>query len=346
MTPAILGLATGVPLNRHTQTEIYDRWLSPFINSRRAKAIFDAAEIESRYSVLATADFLADEPDTAARNALYLRAARPLGMQVIRQALQNAGLTPADIDHFLVISCTGLDTPGLDVLLAADMEMRSSLRRSGLIGLGCHAGLTGLDRAMLEISARPHNRILLLSLEFSTLHFQHGSNLDDMVAGAIFGDGAAAAVIGAGRSEQFHMLSSATFSDYSKQDLMGFHLSDKGFKIRLSTRVAKVLRSITAPLVTNFLQEAGLSMSDIKFWGIHPGGAKIVAYIGQVLHLNSADLRFSRDVLRQYGNMSSATIFFVLDEIIRRGRPQPGDYALLLAFGPGLTIELCLMQWQ
>ncbi len=345
-TAAILSLATGVPPHRHTQTEMHNRWLLPFINSPRARAIFEAAEIDTRYSALVTSDFLADNPGTQARNSLYLQAARPLAAQVITEALHQAGLQAAAIDHFIVVSCTGLDTPGLDVRLAADLGMRSSLRRSGLIGMGCHAGLTGLDRAMLEIAAHPNHTILLLTVEFGTIHFQPGSAIEDMVAGAIFGDGAAAAIIGAGGPGRLHLLRSATHTDYTLQEMMGFHLSDRGFQIHLSTKVAKSLRGLVGNLVADFLQQAGLDINAIKFWAIHPGGAKIIEYIGQALNLAEADLRHSRAVLRQYGNMSSASIFFVLDEINRRGQPAPGDLAMLLTFGPGLTIELNLAQWQ
>jgi predicted naringenin-chalcone synthase len=126
---------------------------------------------------------------------------------------------------------------------------------------------------------------------------------------------------------------------------MGFHLSDKGFQIRLATRVPKVLKAVVPDLVTNLLDRAGLETGDIRFWGIHPGGAKIVDYLEEALELEPDDLRYSRQVLREYGNMSSVTIFFVLDEIMRQGQPRPGDYALLQGFGPGLTIELCLLQW-
>src|SRR5262245_39611609 len=135
--PAILGLATGVPQYRHTQMDIHDRWTAGYIKSERAKAIFRAAEIDTRHSVLENAAFLADQPGTAARNAFYLQAARPLARETILQALAQAGLSPADIDHFVVVSCTGFDTPGLDVILAADLEMRPTLRRSALIGMGC-----------------------------------------------------------------------------------------------------------------------------------------------------------------------------------------------------------------
>ncbi len=345
--PTILGLATGVPQSCHRQMDIHDHWLQPYIHSQRARAIFAAAEIDTRHSVLPDSGFLADDPGTKVRNDVYLQAARPLAAEVIRQALFQAGKQPAEIDHFLVVSCTGFDCPGLDVLLAGDLGMRPETRRSALIGMGCHAGLTALDRAYLELAARPGHHALVLAVEFGTLHFQHGNALEDMVAGALFGDGLAAAVCGpapAGNGRP-HLAATKTYSDYSAQELMAFRISDKGYQIHLATRVPRVLRAVVPGVVDDFLAEAGLARADIRFWGIHPGGAKIVDYLEEGLALAPEAPRFSRQVLRRYGNMSSATIFFVLDEIIRQGQPQAGDRALLLSFGPGLTIELCLLAW-
>ncbi|MCB0195769.1 MAG: type III polyketide synthase [Anaerolineae bacterium] len=345
--PAILSIATGVPDYQHEQMKLHDHWLEPYINSRRARAIFSAAQIDTRYSVLPTVDFLADQPSTQARNAIYMKTARILGTRVIEKALSQADLTPQDIDHFIVISCTGFDTPGLDVILAHDLGMRSDLRRSALIGMGCQAGLTGLDRALLELTARPTSHALLLAVEFGTLHFQHGSSLENIIADAIFGDGLAAVVVGPGRAAcSPRLIDTMTFSDYGLQALMGFHLSDMGYQIHLSTRVSKVLRDIVPEHVDAFLAHSGLSRSDIAFWGLHPGGAKIIDYVGEALGLADEALHYPRRVLRQYGNMSSATIFFVLADIIYHGQPQPGDFALLLAFGPGMTVELCLVQWE
>lgn len=344
---ALLGLATATPAYQHAQMELYDRWLAPYLNSQRARAIFAAAQIETRYSVLATSDFLANEPGTKARNDAYMQAARPLALETIKRALAQAGLGPSDINHFIVISCTGFDTPGLDVILAAELGLHPQVRRSALVGMGCHAGLTGLDRASLEIAARPASNVLLLALEFGTLHFQHGGTLANMVASAIFSDGLAAAIIGPGLpgGNRPRLLHTMTYSDYNLQELMGFHISDTGYQIHLSARVPTVLQAMLPPVIEEFLQQAGLTIATIKFWGIHPGGAKIIDYIAQALELPAAALVFSRQVLRRYGNMSSAAIFFVLEAIIQQGRPQAGDYALLLSFGPGLTIELCLVKW-
>lgn len=345
--PSLLSLATGLPENKHDQLAIHDRWLLPYIKSHRARAIFAAAEIETRYSVLANADFLAAEPTTQQRNDFFMRAARPLAHNVILEALAKAKLAPTQLDHFMVVSCTGFDNPGLDVLLAGDLAMRADVRRTAIIGMGCHAGLTGLDRARAEVLARAGGYVLLLTVEIGTLHFQHGHSLENMIAGALFGDGLAAAIIGptTTASKQPQLVDTLTYSDYTQQDLLGFHLSDKGYQIRLATRVPKVLQRLTPDLVDNFLAKVNLCRPDIRFWGVHPGGAKILDYVATALALPPMALDYSRTVLRRYGNMSSATIFFVLDEIMSQGQPQPGDFALLLAFGPGLTIELCLVQW-
>jgi len=343
--PVILSIATTNPPNKHHQMTIHDEWLQPYIHSQRARAIFTAAEIETRHTVLPDINFLAGEPGTKARNDVYMQTARPLAADAIRQALAEAGLTPTDVDHFIVISCTGFDDPGLDVLLAKDLGMRPDLRRSALIGMGCQAGLTGLDRALLELSARPQSYVVVLTVEFGSLHFQHGKKLDNMVASALFGDGLAAAVIGPGTSDGPQIIDTMTYSDYDAHDFLGFRVSDKGYEIRLNTKVPQKLRIIVPDVVERFLGRNSLQRDDIRFWGIHPGGAKIIDYLEEGLGLSPEDLRYSREVLKQYGNMSSVTIFFVLNKIMQDGQPQPGDVALLQAFGPGLTVELCLLQW-
>jgi alkylresorcinol/alkylpyrone synthase len=168
-----------------------------------------------------------------------------------------------------------------------------------------------------------------------------------MVAGAIFGDGLAAAIVGPAAPGQNgpRLLDTLTYTDAATQAMMAFNVSDKGFQIRLSARVPEVLKTVVPGLVTEFLAGHSLQKDDIRFWAIHPGGAKIVDYLQEGLGLPAEAVHFSRQVLRRYGNMSSATIFFVLNEIMQHGRPQPGDYGLLQAFGPGLTVELCLVRW-
>ncbi|MDM8532068.1 type III polyketide synthase [Anaerolineales bacterium HSG25] len=355
-TSRLTALATQLPPHQHEQMALHDCWLAPFINSHRARAIFAASEIETRYSVFADATFLTDEPSAKKRNDLYLALARPLAVQLTTRLLKQANLAPTDIDHIILVSCTGFDTPGLEMALAAELGMKPTLRRSALIGMGCHAGLTAFDRAMLELSARPDSRVLVLAVELCMIHFQHGGKLDNMIASAIFADGLGGAIIerrdpaslSEGKSPHVRypkLLETMSYNFYQTPNFMGVHLSDTGFQISLSTKVAKLLRREIRGIIDLFLEQIQLSQTDIRFWGIHPGGARIIDYVGEALGLTESELQYARTVLRQYGNMSSATIFFVLDEIVNHGQPHVGDYGLLMTFGPGLTVECCLVQW-
>ncbi len=141
------------------------------------------------------------------------------------------------------------------------------------------------------------------------------------------------------------LLDAATFCDYKTFDHMAFHLTDHGFRMRLSAYVPDVLAANVGDSVARLLSPHRLAVPAVRFWGVHPGSGKILDYIQERLGLAPAQLDYSREVLREYGNMSSATIFFVLDEIIRCGNPRPGDYGVLMAFGPGLTLEMALVQW-
>jgi predicted naringenin-chalcone synthase len=344
-TPAILGLATVVPPNRHSQWEIYERLVVPRIGSiRLVQAAFMGAEIDYRHSVLADEHFYAQAQSTEARNQVYMQHARPLGAEAIRRCLADAGLTAEDVDDLIIVSCTGLDTPGLDLLLAAELGMRDNLRRTSILAMGCYAGLTGLIRAADAVRARPGTRALVLCVELCTLHFREDLDLDNLISIALFADGVAAALVGDALGGP-RLLGHYTFSDYQTLDHMAWHLTDRGFRMKLSAQVPDVLRAQTGPVLEQLLGPAGLRRGDIRFWGIHPGGSRILDYLQAELGLDADALRFSRQVLREYGNMSSATVLFVLEEIRRQGSPQPGDYGVLMAFGPGLTLETWLVQW-
>ncbi len=346
--PVILSIATQNPPHHHQQMHLHDRWLHSLIRSHRARAIFAAAEIDTRCSIFADDDFLSNQPTTRTRNALFLEVTPPLAEQAIRTALEQADLSPTAIDHFIFVTCTGIDTPGVEVGLAAALGMRPTMRRSALVGMGCQAGLTAVDRAMLELTARPTGHVLIVAAELCTPQFQEGASLENMIAAAIFGDGIAAAIIGVRaptEAIQPRIIDTMSYHDYGSQGLMGVHLSDTGFQIELSSKVPKRLKPIIPQVVGDFLRQVNLPQTAIRFWGIHPGGAQIINTVGDTLGLTETDLRFARQVLRRYGNMSSATIFFVLQAIIEQGDPQSGDYALLLTFGPGLTVELGLLQF-
>lgn len=344
-TPAILGLSTAVPPNRHAQLDIYEQFVVPRMgHNRLVQAAFVGAEIDYRHSVFADGHFYDQEQSTEARNNAYMQYARPLGRDAICRCLEDAGLAAQDVDDLIVISCTGLDTPGLDLLLAGDLGMRPDLRRASILGMGCYAAFPGLIRAADAVRARPGSHALVLCLELCTLHFQDDQTIDNLMSIALFSDGAAAVLVGDAPGAP-RLLAHRTFSDYQTLDHMAFHLTDHGFQMRLSAYVPDVLRAQVSQFLDQILRPNGLQRQDIRFWGIHPGGSRILDYLQAALDLDADDLRFSREVLRQYGNMSSPTVLFVLEEIRRRGAPQPGDYGVLMAFGPGLTMETCLLQW-
>ena len=368
MPPAILSLATGVPGRRYDQAELFIFLKTLFKRTRHARFIFNQAGIDQRH--MAVDPTFYDQPrGTEARNQCYMDLAVPLGEEVIQRCLKAAGVGPEAVDDFFVASCTGLDIPGLDLRLAGRLRMRSDLRRTCVLGMGCYAAFPALQRAREAVTATPGRLALVLAIELCSLHLQTDDSIENMVVSALFADGAAAALVGhpdtlraaqatrpastapAAAHGGFawaggpRLVDSATFCDYQTFDHMAFHVTDHGFQMRLSAYVPDVLAANVAAFVDPLLARRGLTRDQVRFWGIHPGGSKILDYLQRQLALSDLQMEPSRAVLRGYGNMSSPTILFVLDQIHRVGQPAPGDYGLLLAFGPGLTMESALVQW-
>jgi predicted naringenin-chalcone synthase len=341
----MLGLATTVPDHRYEQMELYEELMADVLQNRRAPAIFRAAEIETRYSVIPNPQWLAPNPSAQERNDLYMTTAPELAGKAIEAALQRTGLGIDDIDDFIVVSCTGLDTPGLDVVVADQMGMSPFVRRTAIVGMGCHGLMPGLHRAITAVKAEPDTKVLLLTLELCTLHLQHDSGIRNILGAALFGDGASAVVVGQSQNGAPRLLDSLSYSDYQTLEEMAFRPGNHGYRIQLSAQIPKILRLKIPGLVEKFLHRNQLQLPDIRHWIVHPGGMKILEYIEQCLELDPDELRHARAILREYGNMSSATLLFVLERHLQESPPQPGEYGLILGFGPGLTIEMALMQW-
>lgn len=342
--PSILGLATAVPEHKYAQMDLYDQLMSDIFNSHRAPAIFRATDIDTRYSVIGDPQWLAPNPSAGERNSVYMQEAPKLGANAVQRALNQAGLHADEIDEFIVVSCTGVDCPGLDVHIAADMKMSPHLRRSAIVGMGCHALLPALNNAMAAVQMRPQSKVLVLTLELCTLHLQHTKSLQNIIASALFADGASAAVIGHSDKHP-RLLDHMVYTDYSRPEEIAFHPGDTGYHISLSTKVPKILRELLPPVLGKFLKQNKLNLNAIDHWLVHPGGTRILDYVEESLDLSADKLQHSRSVLRNYGNMSSATLLFVLEETLRQENPQPGQYGLLIGFGAGLSLEFVLVQW-
>jgi len=344
--PAILSLATGLPAQRYTQAEIFEYLQPLFTRARHARSIFNHSGIAYR-SMVVDREYYTTERRTENRNERYLAEALPLGEATLRRCLEAAGCGPEAVDDFFVVSCTGFDIPGLDLRLAGQLGMRSDLRRTCVLGMGCYGAFPALLRAREAVAARPGRRALVLALELCSLHMQMDDSLENMIVSALFADGAAAALIGEANGSRLgpRLIDSETHCDYRTFDHMAFHITDHGFRMQLSAYVPELLAAKIEDFVDGLLRRNHIGRGDVRFWGVHPGGSKILDHLQSRLGLTDAHLDFSRSILRDYGNMSSPTILFVLDEIQRRGEPQPGDYGLLLAFGPGLTMESALVRW-
>ena len=348
--PSILALSTGVPRIRYSQQDILDRFLGYLgENGRRSRAIgaiFTRAGVDYRYTVV-DETFYAQEQSTEARNDRYMAEAVPLGESLLRRGLDAAGVRPEDVDDFIVVSCTGFSIPGLDLHLAGRLGMRPDLRRTCVLGMGCYGAFPGLLRATEAVTARPGRLALVMSLELCSLHLQRNTSAESVVSSALFSDGAAMALVGMddGGHRGPRVVGMATHCDYQTLDHMSFSLTDQGFRMYLSSYVPELLAAQAEQFVDSLLAQHDLVRDEVRFWGIHPGSTKIVDYVQDRLGLSDEQVSHSHAVLGAYGNMSSATILFVLDRIQQCERPARGDYGVLMAFGPGLTMEGALLQW-
>ncbi len=347
--PHIQALHTATPDHCVEQDEIATLFTEYFYDKDRRKRavrkIFERTGVRQRY--------LAEPPTwqytnhtTQRRNDDYMRHAVPLGARLIREGLGRANVAPDALSEFHVVSCTGISIPGLDLLLAGELGMSHNLRRTCILGMGCYGSFPGLRRAADAVISRPDERAGVMSLELCSLHFQHATDAESVVSTALFSDGAGFALVGAEPTEGLPALVGfKVHSDYQTLDKMAFHLGDHGFMMVLSSYVPDVLAAHAQDFVDGFLAEHDLTRADVSHWGIHPGSTKIVDYLARELALRDEDVQVSHDVLAEYGNMSSATILFVLERIITTRRPSPGDIGLLMAFGPGLTVEAALVRW-
>jgi len=253
---------------------------------------------------------------------------------------------PSDVDLLLTVSCTGVMIPSLDAYLAAEMGFRSDVRRLPITELGCAAGAAGLAHAWEYLRAFPDRTALLVAVELPTLTFQRGDlSQANLISSVLFGDGAAGAVITGRELAGPRILAAESYLFPNSLEAMGFDLRDSGFHIVLSRDVPQLIRERVKELVDGFLARQGLGREDISAFILHPGGQKLLSFVEAELNLSPADTRFSWEVLRKFGNLSSASVLFILDRWLAHGEVPAGSYGLLIAFGPGFTAEMLLLQW-
>lgn len=323
--------------------------------ARKARALARRSRIDARGSVLGTPsdpcalgrillDPAAPAPGTGARMDEYARLAPPLVREACERALARDGaMGSGDVTHVIVASCTGFMAPGLDVILAKDLDLRPDVART-LVGFqGCHAALASLRVAESIARAHPSALVLVACVELCTLHLQREGTDDNLLAATLFGDGAAAALVGGGAlprpaGPSLRIDGCATRLVPETLGGMAWRVGDAGFEMALSSYVPDLLAADLRASLPDMLGPWGSRMSGLR-WAVHPGGASILDAFERALELAPDALAASRAILARHGNMSSPTVLFVLDEMMRaEPRPEP---VVALAFGPGLTIEAC-----
>jgi alkylresorcinol/alkylpyrone synthase len=314
----------------------------------RLKAIstlLDSAAVERRCSVLPL-DALRARRSLTETMALYRTHAISLGLQVAADCLQDAGVAPQQVDLVITVSCTGVMLPSLDAYLANDLGLRPDVRRLPITELGCAAGAAALARGRDYLIGHPGARVLIVSVELPSLCFQRDdSNLANLVSLALFGDGAAAVLLNAADGEGVQIVETRSHLFPRSLDALGFDLHDDGFHIVLAKELPNMVRREFRGLVDALLAPIGLTPAQLGALLLHPGGRKILEAIEDVLGVERARLSPSWDVLREYGNMSSAAVLFVLHAWLTRREPVAGSYGLMAAFGPGFSTELLLLRW-
>jgi alkylresorcinol/alkylpyrone synthase len=283
------------------------------------------------------------------RNNAWLQVAVPLGEQAVRRALAGVGLRPADVDHLFFVTVTGVATPSVDARLVNRLGLRTDVKRTPIFGLGCVAGAAGMARAVDTLRGDPGGLAVMLSVELCSLTLQREDiSIANIIASGLFGDGAAAVVLaGAARGgpagPRVHATRSVFYPDTER--MMGWDLVEGGFKVVLSAKVPELAQSQLRQDAEALLASHGLSRNDIRHWIVHTGGPKVLDAVETALELPGEALALSRQSLAQCGNLSSASVLFVLADLLDSHRAEVGDWGVLLAMGPGFCSELVLLQW-
>jgi len=360
MKPSITAIGTANPLYRTPQDKIAEFMARAHQLTGKSKnrlmALYRATGIKYRYSVLEDygsqpADYQFYQPDfinfpgTSKRNEIYKKEALPLAVAAIKDCIPVT-LIRHLITHLITVSCTGLYAPGLDIELVETLGLSSNIRRTGINYMGCYAAFNALKMAKAICESTENAKVLIVCVELCSLHFQKASTPDFMLSNALFGDGAAALIVenstvtqGLELLDEHCALINEGFSE------MSWQIGDSGFEMMLSQNVPDLIQEHIPRLTNELLARHRWQLSDIDYFAIHPGGKRILKCIRQALGISAFDARFSRQILQEYGNMSSTTILFVLKEIWNNlNNGDHGQKVLCFAFGPGLTLESMILQ--
>ena len=303
--------------------------------------------VSSRYTALPIEDY-ATLTDFGQSNDVFLSVAPALGAQAVSAALSAAGLSPSDVDVLVTSTITGLAVPSLDARMAPLLGLRDDVKRMPLVGLGCLAGAAGLARVHDYLLGHPADVAVLLSVELCSLTVQRGdTSVPNLVASGLFGDGAGAVVLVGPdhpRAAGPRVVASRSRLYPDTERAMGWDVGAGGLKIVLGAEVPSLVSSYVGGDVDAFLASQGLGRADVEWWVCHPGGPKVLTALEDSLGLSGGELSLTWESLDRIGNLSSASVLFVLEDTLALRPPRPGSYGLLMAMGPGFALEMVLLQ--
>ncbi len=362
MQPVLFTVSSAAPATVIPQNEVWDDFFSHIYSGLPdARRLFvDASRVERRHFTW--------DPRLAYRNGFpalgdrmdaWEREALDLGRRTIPAALGE--VDPARVGTVIMASTTGYTCPGPETQLAQELSLRPDVRRIFIGHMGCFAALVALRAALDALAARPDELVLLTCTELTSLHHRPDATIEQAVVHGLFGDASATVLVGtaatldspatpAGATSAATPLGATVVATRSEitpgtTDHMAIRFRGAGLHLSLSPKIPALLAGTTPPFVEKLLADAGLTVADVPHWAVHPGGPRIVDQVGAALGLSDDQLRPAREILRDYGNCSSATVLLVLERLVTRSRPRPGEHAVMIAFGPGLTTEAALLRF-
>jgi len=358
----ITAIETAVPEYCHTQdaiTSFYGNSTNDLSIRRKIKTIASKAEIDTRYSVLSdfssTPEFFTffsknhsidPEPTLTQRMSCFRAEALKLSLKAIKK-IKDLESTKNSISHIITVTCTGLFTPGLDVEIIKELDLSPFTKRSSVNFMGCNAAILALNSANSICNSMPNSKVLVVCVELCTIHFQKNYSDDYILSTALFGDGCAAVMVESNSSNDsfYNGLQIKSFNSlliHKGYQEMAWQITEKGFIMNLTSYVSEMINGS----MKEFLNGISLDKNSIDYWAIHPGGKRILDDFSETLDIDKAELHQSYDVLKRYGNMSSATVLFVLKQVIESNEhAKKGETIFSAAFGPGLSIETVQLQY-
>ena len=350
MSIKILSVAKQLPrYNRETKE------ILPFVKhwmkgqdtrfQRKVLKLFEGAGVDRRYSIM-EADEVFLNSSFEEKNNIYVREVIKLTEQSLLKSLKKVDLQPTDIDYIITVSCTGIMIPSVDAYLINSLQMRQDILRLPITEMGCVAGVSGIIYAKNFLKANPNKRAAVISVEAPTATFQHEDfSMANIVSAAIFGDGAASVILSSYEQDKGpNVIDEAMYHFYDSIDVMGFKLVNTGLEMILDKKVPEIISSHFPMIVHPFLERNNLTIEDINHLIFHPGGKKIVNTVEGLFKSLGKNIDDTKEVLKLYGNMSSATVLYVLERFMDGDRQQ-GEKGLMLSFGPGFSAQRILLEW-